>query len=134
MTFVLDASVALSWCFPDESNEYAQDVFRRLSADDAVAPAIWPFEAANALVVGSRRGRITVEQAREGIRLLAKVGVKLDSAVELTSRSALELAVVHGLSVYDAAYLALAQRLNVPLATADQKLQRAARELMLSIV
>lgn len=124
--FVLDASVALSWFFEDEAGEESLGVRTRLTEERAVVPALWLYEVGNALTVASRRGRMTPEQASRAAQLLAELPVD----VEPPSRDVtdlLELAATSGLSVYDAAYLQVASRRGIPLATSDQRLITAAK-------
>jgi len=127
MTFVLDASVALSWCFEDEGGDYADDVLTALEAGEAVVPSLWLLEVGNGLLVAERRGRLEAAEAQEARRLLGALPI----AVEPGGRSAaLEvtplLARRHGLSAYDAAYLELAIRLGVPIASLDGALRSGA--------
>jgi len=122
MRFVVDASTALSWCFPDEGAALPTD------ESVAVVPTLWPLEVANGLLVGERRGRITRAQAtRLAECLLAVLDVQIDDASD-TFKGILPLAREYGLSVYDAAYLELAIRLGLPLATGDGKLAVAAEQ------
>lgn len=135
MAFVLDASVALAWCFPDESSDYAASIFHRFKEEAATVPSIWPLEVANALVVGMRRRRLTAEQLAAVGRLLTELPIDLDPApVTRTFDDVVSLAVNHGLSVYDASYLELAQRLKCPLATVDAKLATAAKTCAVALV
>jgi predicted nucleic acid-binding protein len=120
MRFVVDASTALSWCFPDEVTV--------LPTDEAVAvvPALWLLEVANGLLVGERRGRITRAQAvRLSECLLAALEVQVDDASD-AFKDVLPLAREYGLSAYDAIYLELAIRWGLPLATVDGKLAASA--------
>lgn len=133
-TFVLDASIALSWCFPDETNEYAKGVFERLSVEQATVPAIWPFEVTNGLVVGIRRGRIGEMQARDAADLMLALGVQVDGFAHRAFRAVRDLAIAHGLSVYDASYIELAHRRELPMASADQKLRTVAQALAISLI
>ncbi|HUX68084.1 MAG TPA: type II toxin-antitoxin system VapC family toxin [Terriglobales bacterium] len=123
--FVLDASVAASWAFPDEGHPSAQAALQHLERSAACAPALWWFELRNTLVVNQRRGRIAVHQTAGFLAAVAQLPVVLDRAPE--SDRTLELARAGRLSVYDAAYLELALRLRLPLATLDQALAAAAR-------
>lgn len=130
MAFVLDASVALAWCFPDESTEYARTVLRKLAEDRAVVPAIWPLEVANGLRAGHRRNRISPDQIATASVLLRELVVEIEQP--LLSRifeTTLALAQAYTLSVYDATYLELAHRIHCPLATADRKLREVAKAL-----
>ena len=123
---VLDASVALAWCFEDDSSAVADRALDRVVAEVAVVPAIWPLEMANALRSAERRGRLTfADQARlrELLMALPIVVEPLDLAGALGEVS--EVARAADLSAYDAAYLALAARRALPLATTDERLARA---------
>ena len=125
--FVLDCSVTLAWYFADEADAYADSVQDSLAPTGAVVPSLWPLEVTNALVVGERRGRSTLAQATSWIALLKDLPIRIDC--ETVSRAwaeTLHVARTHGLSAYDAAYLELALRLGVGLATRDGKLKTAA--------
>lgn len=89
-----------------------------------VVPAIWWYEIRNALVTGERRGRIEPESSRAVLAALADLNPVRD--FEHNEPTILELARSHGLSVYDAAYLEVARRLELPLATIDKSLRRVA--------
>jgi predicted nucleic acid-binding protein len=135
MAFVLDASVALAWCFPDESNAYADALLPRFGDETAMVPAVWPLEVANALVVGVRRSRLTPEQLVHASRLLQELPIDVEAPlVSRTFDAMVRLATSCGISVYDAAYLELAQRLQCPLATADTRLATAAKACGLTLI
>lgn len=133
--FVLDASVALSWCFPDEAGGYADKVLEWLAVSHepsepvvAMVPVMWSLEVGNALLVGERRGRLKEAQSMRVIGYLQALNIIIDDAgQERTFGITLSLAREHNLSTYDAAYLELAMRLAVPLATQDKKLLVAAQ-------
>jgi predicted nucleic acid-binding protein len=126
MSLVVDASVMASWYFPDERNPTAEAVRAVLmSKEDVVlVPGIWWFEVGNFLVVGERRTRTTSENASRFVAFVAKLPITIAPNPEF--KLILALARRHRLSFYDAAYLELAQRENIPLATLDQALARAA--------
>ena len=134
MRLVVDASVTMSWCFPDEENPYAHSVLRLLREVDAVVPAIWPLEVANALVVAERRRRLKPAETTRFLALIRGLDVTVDRE---TSNQALgetlSLARRYALSAYDAAYLELAIREGLPIATLDKDLERAARRLGLKL-
>jgi predicted nucleic acid-binding protein len=135
MSFVLDASVALSWCLPDETLSPNDHLFAELTAGPALAPALWPLEVGNALQTAHRRGRLTADQLSEAIELLAQIPVELVTLVPLTVfTQVLPLALAQSLSVYDAAYLAVAQQHQVPLATVDRRLAEAARSVGIRVL
>jgi predicted nucleic acid-binding protein len=125
--FVLDCSVTLAWFFEDETNAYAEAVEDSLLSAVAVVPALWPLEVGNALLVGERRGRTTEAKVSAFLTLLKSLPIEQDDETALRSwHESLTLARAHRLSVYDSAYLELALRRGLPLATFDQKLKAAA--------
>jgi len=128
--FVLDASVAISWCFPGhpaEDTPYSREVLVRLETEDAIVPGIWPFEIANSLFVSfAVRKRITEIQIKEYLELLRALPIKVE-AQDMWANIELEaMARKWNLTAYDAAYLDLALREGLPLATTDGKMRAAA--------
>ena len=131
---VIDASVALAWCFPDEASDYADGVLVALDGRMAIVPAIWPVEITNALLVGERRKRIRQPEARRFLELLKGLSILEDGQPFAdTVSNILPLAREYDLSAYDAAYLDVAVRHGTPLATLDAALQKAARAAGLKI-
>ena len=128
MSLVLDNSVALAWCFEDEQNPAIMALLDRVVERGAVAPQLWPIEALNGLLTAQRRGRIDAEARAQMSSLLADLPIVLDdqTAGQLWTATA-RLAEQHQLTAYDATYLELAVRLNLPLATNDRALITAAR-------
>jgi predicted nucleic acid-binding protein len=125
--FVLDGSVALAWCFADEANPYADAVARMLPRREAVVPAIWHLEIANALLVGERRGRSDRDDTVKWTAYLGSLPVAVDELAPMHAwRETLNLARLHGLSAYDASYIELALRRGLPLASIDEPLKDAA--------
>jgi predicted nucleic acid-binding protein len=124
LSFVVDASIALSWYLPGETSAVSEAAFARLRDTDGVAPILWWFEIRNILVISERRGRITSAQSVQVLARLDELPLRLDAAP--ASETVLALARAHGLTVYDAAYLELALRLMIPLATLDRALASAA--------
>ena len=125
---VIDASVALAWCFPDEASDYADDVLVALDGRTAMVPAIWSLEITNALLVGERRKRIRQPEVRRFVELLKGLSILEDGQPFAdTVSNILPLAREHDLSAYDAAYLDVAIRHGAPLATLDKALQKAGR-------
>jgi predicted nucleic acid-binding protein len=124
--------VVLAWCFTDEQEPYAVAVLRLLENRTALVPSIWPLEVANAFVNAERRGRLQPARTAELIAEIAKLGIEVDSHTHSQAwKETLTLARRYGLSVYDAAYLELAIRESVPLATLDQALAKVARRVKL---
>jgi len=126
MAFVLDASITACWAFQDEDHPDAALALDRMRTEEAVVPCLWWFEVRNILVVNERRRRIGESDTAAFLLNLSRIRVRLDRLPE--GDAVLRLARTHRLSVYDAAYLELAQREGLPLATLDADLRRAAAE------
>ena len=127
--FVVDASVTLAWCFPDEKTTFTEAVLDLLAkSGEAFVPAIWPFEVANALLAGERRQRVTVAQVTSMLQRIADLPISVEAVrIDHAFQQTLPLARQAQLTEYDAAYLELALRLGLPLATLDVRLEKAAR-------
>jgi predicted nucleic acid-binding protein len=126
---VVDASVALAWCFPDEASEYADAVLSALEGRAILVPAVWPVEVANAVLVAERGKRISQPDARRFVELLQGLAIHQDSLpVGESVSNILPLAREYGLSAYDASYLEVAIRRDAPLATLDRGLAKAGRK------
>ena len=124
---VLDASVALAWCFPDEDSDYADDVLVALKGHSIAVPAVWSLEVANAILVGERRKRLKQTEIRQFLDLLDGLSILQDAqTVGENLSSVLPLGRRFSLSAYDAAYLELAIRHGARLATLDGHLRKAA--------
>lgn len=125
--FVLDGSLALAWYFADEADPYADAVARGLVTREALVPSLWRLEIANALVVGERRKRSTQAQAAAFVARLEQLPIVIDGETDARAwGETLRLARAHILSAYDAAYLELAMRRGLPLASLDDQLKAAA--------
>jgi predicted nucleic acid-binding protein len=123
---VIDASVALAWCFPDEASDYADSVLLALENETAIVPAIWAVELANALLVGERRKRIHQPEVRRFVELVMGLSVVQDGQASAnTVSNIVPLGREYNLSAYDAAYLDVAVRHEIPLATLDHALRKA---------
>lgn len=125
MPYVVDAPVAASWLLPDEDDLSSAAAYARLADETALAPSLWWFEIRNVFVISERRGRIDERQTARALSLLSALPVQLDFKAE--EKAVLDIARRHRLTVYDAAYLELALREDVELATLDDALKRAAR-------
>ena len=127
MAFVVDASVALAWCFEDEATPYAESVLDRLQQIEAVVPAIWPLEVANVLLTAERRQRLTEAQTVRLAQLLRGLPITIDTeGLTQALGSTLSIGREYGLSAYDTSYLELAMRQGLSLATQDADLREAA--------
>jgi predicted nucleic acid-binding protein len=127
--FVLDASVVLTWCFPDENTDLAQHVAERFKrGDTALAPSFWPHEVLNALLAGEKRKRISRQMIESFLDDLALLPVTLEQCfVESVFDRIQSLSLKHELTAYDAAYLDLALQNGLALATLDDALVRACK-------
>jgi predicted nucleic acid-binding protein len=134
--FVLDASVVLAWCFPDENAALAQYVAGLFTqGDTAVVPSFWPHEVLNALLAGEKRKRISKELMRSFLDDLVALPIELQQfPAEVVFDRIQNLSRAHGLTAYDAAYLDLALDTGLPLATLDEDLVRACNQARARLV
>jgi predicted nucleic acid-binding protein len=132
VSFVLDASVAAAWVLSDEQSDLADAMLTRTSLNGAIVPPIWWYEIRNILVIAERRKRISAEDADEFLTKLPKLSIQVNSFGD--GNEILKLARLHQLSVYDAAYVELASRERLPLATLDEKLASAALAAAVSVL
>lgn len=128
MAFVIDASATLPWRFEDEATLWTEALLDRInSGEEALVPSHWPLEVTNGLLMSVRRGRITRAQAESFIENLAVLSIRIEPVSSAEQLPAiLALAEQHRLTAYDAAYLELARRVRLPLATLDRDLRTAA--------
>lgn len=130
MSFVVDASIALCWCFEDESSPEADALLDRAARDGVVVPVLWRFELSNVLLQAEKRGRITTADVAARLELLGALPVATDQdSVGRAWREVLSLARAYRLTTYDAAYLELAVHHGLPLATKDGELIKAAKSV-----
>ncbi len=126
MAFVLDNSVIVAWFIPDQANDYTRRMDRRAEREQPLVPALWESEFANVMTVLLRRRVLARHQAVAILSRAERLQLAVDRAAVLP-RALFELTERHGISAYDAAYLELAQRRGLPLATRDANLAGAAR-------
>jgi predicted nucleic acid-binding protein len=124
ISFVIDASVVIAWAFK-EMHASAELAFSRIQTERAIAPALWWYELRDVLLVGERQGRLTERETARFLRNISRLTITVDSSPN--EIQVLTLARRHRLTVYDAAYLELAVREALPLATLDEALAGAAR-------
>lgn len=123
----LDASVAMTWCYPDEHSDYAYAVLEALEHAVIIVPAHWTLEVSNAVLSGERKGRLSPSDVTRFFSLLERLSVIVDSEIATKSfTDILSLARTYRLTSYDAAYLELAMREGLVLATLDGALRAAA--------
>ena len=126
MPMILDNSVVCGWLLESQATAYSDAIAQRLQDDHAVAPPLLRLEYANVLRTACKRGRLTAQQAQDAIAQLAEVPVEIDAELP-DAGQLLALALRYDLSSYDAAYLDLALRRQLPVATQDVALAQAAR-------
>ena len=126
MTLVIDASVALAWCFEDEARPEIDALEVVVRDEGALVPALWHLEVGNILLQAEKRQRLSASEVDLRLQLLSQLPIETDEpASERAWHDILALARKHGLTVYDAAYLELAVRRGAALATLDGDLIKA---------
>jgi predicted nucleic acid-binding protein len=127
VSLVLDSSVALAWVYADETTDAVLSLFDEIRIRGAWVPGLWRWEIANVLHLNVRRGRHDGVFRDGALSSLALLPVRVDAEADRQAWSAtLHLAERHRLTVYDAAYLEIAWRRKIPLATLDRELRAAA--------
>jgi predicted nucleic acid-binding protein len=126
-SFVIDASSVLAWCFEDEGGPEADALIEKVAAEGAVVPGLWWLEVANGLVMAERRRRIKSAESVAFVAMIEELPIIADEATGARAlHETMSLAREHRLTAYDAAYLELAMRVGLPLATGDRSLRAAA--------
>jgi predicted nucleic acid-binding protein len=135
MPFVLDSSVALAWILPDEHSDSVDLIADRLENDFAVVPAVWPLEILNALLVASRRARISAGDIKRSLSDLAALPIEVETIAMAEMLDAISsVAQRHNITSYDAAYVELAKRRGLAVATLDRKLRQVVGAERLSAI
>ena len=135
IVLVVDSSIALTWCFEDVVTAETEAIGTRVDFEGAIVPGLWRLEVANALLLAERRGRIDRSDVEQRLELLAALPISIDADTGIRAwTDTLLLARAERLTLYDAAYLELAIRQDVELATLDRDLRRAARKMGVTIV
>lgn len=128
--FVIDASIALAWCFEDEASPGTDLVLEHVRDRGAIVPALWHLELGNVLLQAEKRSRIAMAEIAARLELIAALPIEVDQETTAHAwRETLALARAQGLTTYDAAYLELAVRRGIPLVTKDETLRVAAERL-----
>jgi predicted nucleic acid-binding protein len=131
MALVIDASVALTWCFADQASAETEAILEQVATSGATVPGLWHLELVNILSRAERLGRIDAAGVNAFLARLDRFQILTDTAVVPAQRNAvLKLTRDHGLTAYDAAYVELAQRLGAKLATQDKELLAAAAAVL----
>jgi predicted nucleic acid-binding protein len=135
MAFVLDCSVTLAWLLPDEDGAAVDALAEELARTTAVVPAIWPYEVVNALQVAQRRARIGDDDLIRVWSALAALPIDIEAVAKDHAFSAVaHLGRRLGITCYDAAYVELAERRKLPLATLDARLRKACASLKIAVL
>jgi predicted nucleic acid-binding protein len=134
VTFVIDASVALAWSLDDEQSDSAEAIVARLLSEGAVAPAHWPLEVANGIRSAERRGRMEPSAVPQVEALLRAMPVEIVPVELSTALGLRDTARQHDLSIYDAAYLGLAEFRGLGLATIDERLAAVCRTVGVPLI
>jgi predicted nucleic acid-binding protein len=125
--FVLDSSMALAWYLPRQQTQRTDALFVRTGEEGAIATSLWPVEVSNVLLVYERRKLLTAADRAHAISIYARLPIDIDEATAAKSwNTTYDLALAHGLTIYDAGYLELSLRTGLALATLDKALARAA--------
>jgi len=135
VTLVLDSSATLGWVYLDEASAVAAQIFELIAVAGAWVPSLWRLEVANSLQIGIRRRRIDTAFRDIALADLARLDISIDpETCNLAWTTILQLADRFRLTVYDAAYLELAQRRALPLGSLDSALCAAARTLGVPVI
>ncbi|PZM13907.1 type II toxin-antitoxin system VapC family toxin [Rhizobium tubonense] len=130
MSVVIDASVALAWCFDDEATEETDEIALEIARAGAFVPSLFHLEISNVLLQAERRGRIMMGDVTRRLELIGKLPLEVDhQTASRATTEILALARAEKLTVYDAAYLELAARKGCALATKDRQLTAAAKHV-----
>ncbi len=128
--FVLDASIALSWCFVDAQTNHTRQLLENLAVETAYVPSLWTLEVGNILISAEKRNRITFADVNRFLALLSQLNIKIDNeTADRGFHEILAYAYAQKLTTYDAAYLELAMRMGLPLASKDKQLCEVAIRL-----
>lgn len=127
MSLIIDASLTISWFFDDENTPEGDAVLERVERSGAVVPALWRFEVVNAFQSAIRRRRTDAKRRNLALVRLGEMPIRVDAdSLSCVWTATLQFADRAAITVYDAAYLELAHRMKLPLATLDKQLRRAA--------
>lgn len=134
-SFVVDASLAMAWCFRDESTPATEKLLAGMGDKVALVPAWWYIELTNVLALAERKGRIKADQVTEFIAVIEALNVEIDNeSPQRAFTHLLPLCRTHGLTSYDSIYLDLALRRKLPLASLDEPLRKAAKKLGIKLL
>jgi predicted nucleic acid-binding protein len=125
--FILDCSVAVAWCIDDEATPESDALLDRARDEGAIVPQLWPLELGNVLLQASKRGRLSAKDVTARLDLISELPIRIDEETAARGlREVIALARTENLTTYDATYLELAMRRDLPLASRDDALAEAA--------
>jgi predicted nucleic acid-binding protein len=134
-SLILDSSATLAWIYGDETTDAVRGVFDAIADNGALVPSLWRLEVANSLTMAVRKRRIDPDFRRAALADLAILDISTDPQTDSHAwTDTLNLADQLRLTVYDAAYLELAQRRTLPLATLDRELRAAATAIGVTVL
>ncbi|MFT3878819.1 MAG: type II toxin-antitoxin system VapC family toxin [Gemmatales bacterium] len=129
-TFIIDCSMTMAWFFPDEATTATQEIQDRLVNEAVLVPSLWFLEVTNVLAMAEKRKRTTPKDATQFLQLLQKFDIQAEESWQQCAFDhILPLCRKHGLTTYDASYLDLALCSQLPLASLDIDLKKAAKTL-----
>ncbi len=132
---VVDCSATMAWFMPGEASADAESVRTRVTDEGAIVPALWPIEVANTFLLAVRYRRMSPKQRVSALQGLAALPIRIDEeTLRRVWGETSALAEQYRLTIYDACYLELARRRNLPLATLDRELRTAASALGLTLL
>ncbi|GAC1663217.1 MAG: type II toxin-antitoxin system VapC family toxin [Candidatus Limnocylindrales bacterium] len=132
--FVVDASMALSWCFEDEATPASDEVLHRLLLEGGIAPAHWPLEIANSMRFAASSGRVTQPAIARARSIVTDLPIDVLPVDTPTALGLIDPAQRHNLTAYDAAYLVLADVRGLGLATLDRRLAAACLKAGVAVI
>lgn len=132
---VLDASATMPWCYEDEATPFSEALLDWVRVGGAIVPVVWPLEVVNSLLIGERRTRLNAARISLFVATVRALPITIDEqGLVSVWDKALSLGREHGLSAYDATYLELAIREDLPLASLDARLRLAATRSGVALV
>jgi predicted nucleic acid-binding protein len=133
--FVIDCSLAMTWLFKEEATAETRKLLKRLESETAIVPAWWYLEVTNVIALSERKGRVTQTETQEFIEEIAKLDIEIDAeSPERAFAHILPFCRSYQLTSYDAMYLDLALRRQLPLGTLDEPLRKAAKKAGVKLI
>ena len=135
MSYVVDSSLALSWCFPDEYSAVTSAAYRLAEHGSLVVPTLWHVEVANVLGLAFKRNRIDLDMLDRAFRILGRFEIETaDAAISQNAFLILRSMNESGLTAYDPLYVEFAKQLHLPLETLDRHMALAAKAAGVTLI